>query len=160
MRIQKDMKPRTQKSIELYNTLLNRGFPQEFCEQISLNLNTDWTAQRMLGYLSAFTSMISFFALNVAASFCFLLFSTCFPIYTCSISLQNQTNPYPFSSQYCFAFFRKFSSSAFVSKLSQSKQYITLDWFFLEAALYCEIRFIHGRQMATIHLQNYTETVW
>ena len=46
------MKPRTQKSIELYNTLLNRGFPQEFCEQISLNLNTDWTAQRMLGYLS------------------------------------------------------------------------------------------------------------
>ena len=45
------MKPRTQKSIELYNTLLNRGFPQEFCEQISLNLNTDWTAQRMLGCL-------------------------------------------------------------------------------------------------------------
>ena len=42
------MKPRTQKSMELYNTLLNRGFPQEFCEQISLNLNTDWTAQRML----------------------------------------------------------------------------------------------------------------
>ena len=40
------MKPRTQKSMELYNTLLNRGFPQEFCEQISLNLNTDWTAQR------------------------------------------------------------------------------------------------------------------
>ena len=42
------MKSRTQKSMELYNTLLNRGFPQEFCEQISLNLNTDWTAQRML----------------------------------------------------------------------------------------------------------------
>ena len=39
------MKPRTQKSMELYNTLLNRGFPQEFCEQISRNLNTDWTAQ-------------------------------------------------------------------------------------------------------------------
>lgn len=35
------MKPRTQKSMELYNTLLNRGFPQEFCEQISRNLNTD-----------------------------------------------------------------------------------------------------------------------
>ena len=46
------MKPRTSKSMELYNTLLNRGYPQEFCEQISLNLNTDWTAQRMMGYLS------------------------------------------------------------------------------------------------------------
>ena len=46
------MKPRTSKSMELHNTLLNRGYPQEFCEQISLNLNTDWTAQRMMGYLS------------------------------------------------------------------------------------------------------------
>jgi hypothetical protein len=52
-----DMKPRTQKSIELYNTLLNRGFPQEFCEQISRNLNTDWTAQRMLGYLSHYRKL-------------------------------------------------------------------------------------------------------
>lgn len=51
------MKLRTQKSIELYNTLLNRGFPQEFCEQISLNLNTDWTAQRMLGYLSHYRKL-------------------------------------------------------------------------------------------------------
>ena len=51
------MKPRTQKSMELYNTLLNRGFPQEFCEQISLNLNTDWTAQRMLGYLSHYRKL-------------------------------------------------------------------------------------------------------
>ena len=51
------MKPRTQKSIELYNTLLNRGFPQEFCEQISRNLNTDWTAQRMLGYLSHYRKL-------------------------------------------------------------------------------------------------------
>lgn len=51
------MKPRTQKSMELYNTLLNRGFPQEFCEQVSLNLNTDWTAQRMLGYLSHYRKL-------------------------------------------------------------------------------------------------------
>ena len=43
--------------MELYNTLLNRGFPQEFCEQISLNLNTDWTAQRMLGYLSHYRKL-------------------------------------------------------------------------------------------------------
>mgnify|MGYP006886334672 FL=1 len=52
------MKPRTQKSMELYNTLLNRGFPQEFCEQISRNLNTDWTAQRMLGYLSHYRNCL------------------------------------------------------------------------------------------------------
>ena len=51
------MKPRTPKSIELYNTLLNRGYPQEFCEQISLNLNTDWTAQRMRGYLSHYKKL-------------------------------------------------------------------------------------------------------
>ena len=51
------MKPRTPKSIELYNTLLNRGYLQEFCEQISLNLNTDWTAQRMMGYLSHYKKL-------------------------------------------------------------------------------------------------------
>ena len=43
--------------MELYNTLLNRGFPQEFCEQISRNLNTDWTAQRMIGYLSHYRKL-------------------------------------------------------------------------------------------------------
>ena len=51
------MKPRTPKSMELYHTLLNRGYPAEFCEQISLNLNTDWTAQRMLGYLSHYKKL-------------------------------------------------------------------------------------------------------
>ena len=51
------MTPRIQKSIELYHTLLNRGYPQEFCDQISLNLNTDWTAQRMLGYLSHYKKL-------------------------------------------------------------------------------------------------------
>ena len=51
------MKPRTSKSMELHNTLLNRGYPQEFCEQVSLNLNTDWTAQRMIGYLSHYKKL-------------------------------------------------------------------------------------------------------
>jgi len=45
------MKPRTEKSMELYNLMVKRGYPKEFCEQITLNLNTDWTAQRMIGYL-------------------------------------------------------------------------------------------------------------
>ena len=46
------MKPRSEKSMELYDVLLKRGYPKEFCQQITLNLNTDWTANRMLGDLS------------------------------------------------------------------------------------------------------------
>ena len=51
------MKPRTPKSMELYHILMKRGYPQEFCEQITLNLNTDWTAQRMIGYLSHYQKL-------------------------------------------------------------------------------------------------------
>ena len=51
------MKPRTPKSMELYDILVKRGYPQEFCEQITLNLNTDWTAQRMIGYLSHYKKL-------------------------------------------------------------------------------------------------------
>ena len=46
------MKPRTAKSLELYDILLRRGYPEPFCDEITKNLNTDWTAQRMIGYLS------------------------------------------------------------------------------------------------------------
>ena len=46
------MKERTEKSMELYEVLLSRGYQKELCELITLNLNTDWTAQRMLGYLA------------------------------------------------------------------------------------------------------------
>lgn len=45
------------KSMELYEILLRRGYPKEFCEQITLNLNTDWTAQRMIGYLSHYKKL-------------------------------------------------------------------------------------------------------
>ena len=51
------MKPRTEKSMKLYDVLLQRGYPPEFCEQITLNLNTDWTANRMLGYLSHYRKL-------------------------------------------------------------------------------------------------------
>ena len=51
------MKPRTAKSMELYEIMLRRGYPAEFCEQITLNLNTDWTAQRMIGYLSHYKKL-------------------------------------------------------------------------------------------------------
>ena len=51
------MKPRTAKSMELYDVMLKRGYPEEFCEQITLNLNMDWTATRMLGYLSHYNKL-------------------------------------------------------------------------------------------------------
>jgi hypothetical protein len=51
------MKPRTEKSLRLYDVMLKRGYPQEFCEQVTLNLNTDWTANRMLGYLSHYKKL-------------------------------------------------------------------------------------------------------
>lgn len=43
--------------MELYKELLKRGYPELFCEQITLNLNTDWTAQRMMGYLSHYKKL-------------------------------------------------------------------------------------------------------
>lgn len=51
------MKTRTAKSMQLYDVMLKRGYPAEFCEQVTLNLNTDWTAQRMLGYLSHYNKL-------------------------------------------------------------------------------------------------------
>lgn len=51
------MKPRTEKSMELYEMMLRRGYPTPFCEQITRNLNTDWTAQRMIGYLSHYKKL-------------------------------------------------------------------------------------------------------
>ena len=46
------MKPRSEMSMELYEMMLDRGYPEEFCDLISKNLNTDFTASRMIGYLS------------------------------------------------------------------------------------------------------------
>jgi hypothetical protein len=51
------MKPRTEKSLQLYEVMLKRDYSKEFCEQVTLNLNTDWTANRMLGYLSHYKKL-------------------------------------------------------------------------------------------------------
>ena len=51
------MKPRTAKSMELYDILLRRGYPEPFCDEITKNLNTDWTALRMIGYLSQYKKL-------------------------------------------------------------------------------------------------------
>lgn len=37
---------------ELYQLLMSRGYPKEFCAEIAYkNMNTDYTATRMIGYL-------------------------------------------------------------------------------------------------------------
>lgn len=42
----------SERTDELYKILLDRGYPKEFCAEIAYkNVNTDYTATRMLGYL-------------------------------------------------------------------------------------------------------------
>lgn len=45
------MKPRTEVSMQLYHLMVKMGYPKEFSHVVTLNLNTDWTARRMIGYL-------------------------------------------------------------------------------------------------------------
>ena len=49
------MKPRTEISMQLYNMMLERGHPENLCELVTRNLNTDYTATRMIGYLSHYS---------------------------------------------------------------------------------------------------------
>lgn len=43
----------TEKSGELIEALLKKGYPEEFCKEIAYKyLNTDFTASRMIGYLN------------------------------------------------------------------------------------------------------------
>lgn len=51
------MKPRTEKSLELFDILVERGYSAAFAYEVSCNLNTDWTAQRMIGYLSHYDKL-------------------------------------------------------------------------------------------------------
>lgn len=45
------MKERSKDSLALYHLMLQRGYPEEFCDIITQHLNTDFTARRMIGYL-------------------------------------------------------------------------------------------------------------
>ena len=49
------MKPRTEISMQLYDMMLERGYPQNLCDLVTRNLNTDYTATRMIGYLSHYS---------------------------------------------------------------------------------------------------------
>ena len=51
------MKERTELSMQLYDMLLKRGYPEALCELITRNLNTDYTAARMIGYLSHYSEL-------------------------------------------------------------------------------------------------------
>ena len=51
------MKPRSEMSMELYRMMLEYGYPQAFAEEITKNLNTDWTAKRMMGYLRHYRTL-------------------------------------------------------------------------------------------------------
>ena len=49
------MKPRTEISMQLYEMMMERGYPEPLCDLITRNLNTDFTATRMIGYLSHYS---------------------------------------------------------------------------------------------------------
>ena len=37
--------------------LLSRGYPESFCDLVTKNLNTDFTASRMIGYLCHYSDL-------------------------------------------------------------------------------------------------------
>lgn len=49
------MKPRTEISMQLYDMMIERGYPENLCDLVTRNLNTDYTATRMIGYLSHYS---------------------------------------------------------------------------------------------------------
>lgn len=51
------MKPKSEVSKELYQILLDKRYSEQFSDLITKNLNTDFTAGRMIGYLSHYTSL-------------------------------------------------------------------------------------------------------
>ena len=51
------MKPRSPQSMQLYKMLISRGYPESFCDLVTKNLNTDFTASRMIGYLCHYSDL-------------------------------------------------------------------------------------------------------
>ena len=49
------LKPRTELSMQLNYMMLDRGYPENLCDLVTRNLNTDYTASRMIGYLSHYS---------------------------------------------------------------------------------------------------------
>ena len=51
------MKARTEISMKLYQIMLDRGYPENLCDLVTRNLNTDYTATRMIKYLSHYSHL-------------------------------------------------------------------------------------------------------
>ncbi len=51
------MKPKSELSVRLYNIMLDKGYEEAFCDLVTRNLNTDFTAKRMIGYLSYYNKI-------------------------------------------------------------------------------------------------------
>lgn len=51
------MKPRIEISMQLYHMMVERGYPENLCDLVTRNLNTDYTATRMIGYLSYYSNL-------------------------------------------------------------------------------------------------------
>lgn len=49
------MKERSELSMQLYHLMIEKGYPENLCDLITQNLNTDFTAARMIGYLSHYS---------------------------------------------------------------------------------------------------------
>lgn len=41
--------------MQLYNMMIECGYPEQLCDLVTRNLNTDYTATRMIGYLSHYS---------------------------------------------------------------------------------------------------------
>ena len=51
------MKPKTEISMQLYHMMVERGYPENLCDLVTRNLNTDYTATRMIGYMSHYSNL-------------------------------------------------------------------------------------------------------
>lgn len=52
------MKPKSELSLTLYGILKERGYSEELSDLITKNLNTDFTAGMMIGYLAHYTQKL------------------------------------------------------------------------------------------------------
>lgn len=43
--------------MQLYHMMVDRGYPENLCDLVTRNLNTDYTATRMIGYLSHYSHL-------------------------------------------------------------------------------------------------------
>jgi len=51
------MKERTEISMQLFQMMRDCGYPENLCDLVTRNLNTDYTATRMIRYLSHYSHL-------------------------------------------------------------------------------------------------------